>query len=128
MRGIAKKINMKAFKNELTTLNEQRTKYIFQLVHGKPMVHGHAHEVFRKCGKKNCKCADGQLHGPYHALSVNKGGRQRVVMVKKDGAKDVLKKSKRFRHYRQTVANIRKINKEIDVLLDKIKDMTVVEP
>lgn len=127
MGDIVKKVDMKAVRKELTTLNEQRTGYIFQLVHGKPMIHGHAREVFRKCGKKNCRCADGQLHGPYQALSINKGGGQRVVMVKKDGAKDVLKRSKRFRHFRQTVARIRKINREIDGLLEKIKDLTITE-
>ena len=36
----------------------------------------------RRCGKENCRCADGQLHGPYTYLSVSRPGRRpRLVYV-----------------------------------------------
>ena len=36
----------------------------------------------RRCGKENCRCADGQLHGPYTYLSVPRPGRRpRLVYV-----------------------------------------------
>jgi|SRR5664279_84600 len=30
----------------------------------------------RRCGKENCRCANGQLHGPYLYLSVTRPGRR----------------------------------------------------
>ena len=36
----------------------------------------------RRCGKASCRCADGQLHGPYTYLSVPRpDGRRRLVYV-----------------------------------------------
>jgi len=36
----------------------------------------------RRCGKESCRCANGDLHGPYTYLSVTRpGGRPRMVYV-----------------------------------------------
>jgi hypothetical protein len=117
MKGIDKKALLK----RLSLLNDQRTRYIFSLVQEGSMVHGLPHEVYRKCGKSNCKCTGGELHGPYNALSINKEGKQKIVMVRQSDAKDILKKSKRYKFFQQTLARIRKINKEIDETLEQIK-------
>ena len=126
MANHTSKNDIHSLRKKLTTLNEQRTRLMFSIVHGKPMIHGMLHEVFRKCGKKNCKCSKGQLHGPYPALSVNQGGKKKIVMVKKDDAPTAIIKSKRYRHYRQTLVKIRKINKEIDSLLEGLKTSTII--
>ena len=111
---------------KLDTLNKQRTKLMMSIVHGKPMIYGMPHEVFRKCGKKNCKCFRGQPHGPYPALSVNLKGKKKIIMIKKNDAPSAIIKSKRYKHYRQTLAAIRKINREIDSLLENLKNATTV--
>jgi len=122
---IVKKIDISRIRRELFLLNKQRQSYIFSLVHGKPMIHGLPHEVYRKCGKSNCKCAVGQRHGPYSALSVNKHGKQKIVMIKKADARRVLEGACRYRHFQETLAKIRRINKEIDQLLEGVKWATV---
>ncbi len=39
----------------------------------------------RRCGKETCRCATGDLHGPYTYLSVPRpGGRPRMVYVSAD--------------------------------------------
>ena len=39
----------------------------------------------RRCGKENCRCATGDLHGPYTYLSVPRSaGRPRMVYVSAD--------------------------------------------
>lgn len=36
----------------------------------------------RRCGKENCRCAQGELHGPYTYLSLPRpGGRPRMLYV-----------------------------------------------
>ncbi len=119
------KDNIQSLRKQLDHLNHQRTSLIFSIAHGKPMIHGMLHEVFRKCGKQNCKCTEGDLHGPYPALSVNKKGKQRIVMVKKADTPTTVRKAKRYRYYQQTLVRIRRINKEIDSLLEKMKTETV---
>jgi hypothetical protein len=116
---------IKSIIKALSNLDRQRTRYIFCLVHGKPLVHGMPHNVFRRCGKVNCKCNRGLLHGPYLALSVNKGGKKKIVMVNKPDKLTVLKEAKRYRYYQKKLVEIRKINREIDGLLERLKLLTI---
>lgn len=125
MENVNIKFDISATRQELSRLNKQRTKYIFSLIHGKNLIHGLPHKVYRKCGKSNCKCATGDKHGPYSALSVNKVGRQKMVMIKKADLVSVLEGANRYKHYQETLAKIRKINKKIDELLEKIKHETI---
>ena len=120
------KIDKKALLKKLSLLNDQRTRYIFSLVQKSPMVHGLPHEVYRKCGKSNCKCARGEMHGPYNALSINKDGGHKIVMVKQSDAAHIMKKSRRYRYVQQTLARIRKIDKEIGEILEQIKVSAIV--
>lgn len=121
--GTSKEI--KSIIRALSNFDQQRTRYIFSLVHGKPLVHGLPHDVFRRCGKANCKCNRGMLHGPYLALSVNKGGKKKIVMVNKSDKLNILKDAKRYRYYQKKLVEIRKINREIDGLLEKLKLLTI---
>ena len=117
--------NIRLLIRKISELNRQRTDNIFHLVHGKDMVCGSCHEVFRRCGKKNCRCADGKLHGPYSALSVSKNGRKKIIMVRKRDAARINKEAKRYRYFQNKLADIRKINNKIDRLLNEIKTATV---
>lgn len=106
---------------KIAELNKQRTKLISFLFHEKPMVYGIPHEVFRKCGKKNCACAEGRPHGPYPALSANSAGRKKTVMIKKKDLPVILKEAKRYHFFQKTLSRIRKLDREIDSLLAEIK-------
>jgi hypothetical protein len=39
---------------------------------------------FVRCGRSNCKCAKGQLNGPYYVRRWERGGKRRSKYVKKD--------------------------------------------
>ena len=116
---------IKSIVKALSNFDRQRTRLIFSLVHGKPLVHGLPHNVFRRCGKVNCRCNRGMLHCPYLALSVNKNGKKKIVMVNKSDQLTVLKEAKRYRYYQKKIVEIRKINREIDGLLEKLKLSTI---
>ncbi|MBU4259273.1 MAG: hypothetical protein KJ976_10125 [Proteobacteria bacterium] len=124
MNKVNPKDKISQARQKLSVLNKERAKSIFSLIHGKPMVLGLPHYVYRRCGNKNCKCAKGHKHGPYLALSVNKDGGQKIVMVKKVDALTVREESRRYKNYQETLAKIRRINKEIDEILDELKKIT----
>jgi hypothetical protein len=44
---------------------------------------------WKKCGKARCRCARGQLHGPYFAHFWRENGRLRKAYVRQDNVKDV---------------------------------------
>lgn len=118
------KLDFSAIRKRIYQLNKQRTKIIFKLLHKKPMVHGLPHKVYRRCGKENCKCNRGHLHGPYPALSVNKNGCGKIVMIKKADISQVWVDAKRYQAYKRALVRIRRINKQIDELLEKVKKET----
>jgi len=88
------------------------------------MIYGLLHEAYRKCGKRNCKCSEGKLHGPYYVLSVNKQGKKSTVMIKRADVPVVLKEAKRYLYFQKTLTRIRKMNREIDALLSLLKKIT----
>lgn len=51
-----------------------------------PLIKGNPQEVFRRCGKKNCRCMTDakNRHGPYKVISVMKEGKQRQVPLRKE--------------------------------------------
>ena len=124
MNKVNPKIKISQIRQRLSVLNGDRVKHISSLIHGKAMVLGLPHYVYRRCGNKNCKCVKGQRHGPYPALSVNKDGGRKIVMIKKADALSVLEESRRYKNYQETLAKIRRINKETDKLLEELKKLT----
>jgi hypothetical protein len=42
---------------------------------------GSVHIEFRRCGRPNCHCRAGRLHGPYFVRRWREGGRQRKAYV-----------------------------------------------
>ena len=118
------KIDKAAIRKKLHLLDKERRLNIFKLIHGEQMVHGIPYKLFKKCGNKNCKCAKGELHGPYPALSICKNGKQKIVMIKQEDMVSVVPQAKRYQSYRRIVSKIHKINKEIDKILLEVKDKT----
>jgi hypothetical protein len=55
--------------------------------------HRTAHKTYRlervRCGKESCKCAEGQLHGPYWYAYWSEGGKTRSQYVGKQLPKGV---------------------------------------
>lgn len=50
------------------------------------IIRGTPNEVYRKCSKANCKCANdlSQRHGPYRVIQVVRDGKQRQIPLRKD--------------------------------------------
>ena len=45
------------------------------------MLPGSLHLEWRRCGRKNCRCANAHPHGPYIVRRWREGGRQRKQLV-----------------------------------------------
>ncbi|MGH3450942.1 MAG: DUF6788 family protein [Haloechinothrix sp.] len=63
-------------------LKQRRRRLMGRLPEVSEVLHGSLATQGRRCGKPACRCARGQLHGPYTYLSVaGPGGRSRLVYV-----------------------------------------------
>ena len=101
--------------------NETRGKHIDKLLHPKPMIIGSLYEVYKTCSKPNCSCREGKRHGPFPALSVSIKGKRSLRMVRKEDLPAVKEKAEAYQAFQQGLAKVRKINKEIDSMLEEIK-------
>lgn len=102
-------------------LRQIRGIYIKKLLCPKPMVIGSLYEVYKTCSKPNCCCRRGERHGPFPALSISIAGRRSLKMVRREDLPVVREKAKAYQSFQQWLARIRKINREIDTLLEEMK-------
>jgi len=103
-------------------LRKLRETNINKLLHPKPMVIGSLYEVYKTCSKVNCCCKKGKKHGPFPALSISIAGKRSMKMVRKEDLPVVREKASAYQSFQQGLARIRKINKEIDNLLEQTKE------
>ena len=70
-------------------------------------------EQSRRCGKAGCRCADGDLHGPYLYLSMLRSGRRRLVYVPEPLADRVNEQTALSERVREILGEISAINLEL---------------
>ncbi len=81
---------------------------------------GSLHVEFKKCGKGNCRCSQGHLHGPYIVRHWIQDGRQRKAYVKRQDVEQVRSQIELWKALnpsswpvRQTLADLRQIEREV---------------
>jgi len=100
---------------------EIRGRHIEKLLHPRPMIIGSLYEVYKTCSKPNCSCKEGKKHGPFPALSVSIKSKRSLKMVRKEDQPAVMEKAEAYQAFQQGLARVRKLNKEIDSMLEEIK-------
>lgn len=74
------------------------------------IIQGSLIERYKRCGKSNCKCAQGKGHGPKYYLSINQpGGYPKMKYILQKDIKTV-------QNYIQNYLCLRKILKEISMI------------
>ena len=82
MKSSKKNISVR---QQIYLLQKEKNKIIWEMLNSLPtdMIAASLSYVYRKCGKKTCKCQRGQLHGPYPALQIKVNNKRTIKMVKK---------------------------------------------
>jgi hypothetical protein len=81
-----------------------------------------ASEVFRRCGKKGCKCVnDADRHGPYLVIQLYENKKQHQVSVRKD-QKQLWEQAK---DYQTQLKSFLELKKSCQALLNEVE--TVLE-
>ena len=67
------------YRQRLRNLISEIGRLSFYSASSDPLIQGTPGEVFRTCGKKNCKCADdpSERHGPYFVIQIYQEKKQR---------------------------------------------------
>ena len=108
-------------RQKIYQLRKRRGAYIEKLLHPRPMIIGSLYEVYKTCSKPNCCCKKGKKHGPFFALSISVEAKRSVKIVRKDDLTAVREKALAYQSFQKGLTKIRKIDKEIVILLEQIK-------
>ena len=110
-------------KKKIRFLERQRQKKIAYLLNPKDMIAGSIYETYKKCGNKTCRCAKGDLHGPFFYLSRKVEGKTKLTFVRRADEDSVEEKAKNYRKYTKAVADLGKLNMKIYDNIKKIKEV-----
>jgi uncharacterized protein DUF6788 len=74
------------------------------------MLRGSLGAVYRRCGRANCHCAEGQKHGPVFYLTRNQDGRTQNIYVPPELHDQVAAGVEAYRRYREMGQQIAEAN------------------
>ena len=116
-------MDISALRKTIYLLELQRQKAITYLLSPKDMVSGSLYSTYKKCGNKNCRCAKGELHGPFNYISKRVDGKTVLTFVKKADESKITKMSQNYREYIKVIAKLNKLDKKIYDCIKKIKEI-----
>jgi Family of unknown function (DUF6788) len=76
------------------------------------MLQGSLVTLYRKCGKKGCRCEGGEKHGPAYYLSYKEGGVTRMVYIPVSRLEEVKKGMEAFSRYWELGVKLSRLNVE----------------
>jgi hypothetical protein len=62
-------------------LRARRRRLAASLADPEASLEGSLVNQMRRCGKEGCRCAQGELHGPYVYLSIGRGAHRRLFYI-----------------------------------------------
>lgn len=97
----------------LRQLRDRRRRLASQIPDLEAIIAGSLQTQRRRCGKEGCRCARGELHGPYLYLSLRVGGRTQMLYVPAELADQVRQAVTANAEVQAALAEISAINLEL---------------
>ena len=111
-----------ALRKKVSDLNKKREAAIHRTLHTKEYIAAQVYERYKKCGNPNCKCAKGELHGPFLWIYQKKKG-QKVISttVIREKTAEAKEMAARYDELLRLRRQIRGIDQEINEVLNKFE-------
>jgi hypothetical protein len=122
-------MNISKIRTNIIALQKRRLDLEYILIrYRKKMEPGSLIKVFTSCRKGNCKCTKGEKHGPFLYLNQKISGKYTQRYIGKESDIPTVKRVQAYMDFQDTLATLRKINKEIDSLLNLYRNTMCVTP
>lgn len=103
-------------------LEKQRSLLLSDLQLIEQMIRGTYVETHRKCGKLNCWCANESKGHPSCQISWTKDAKSRSKSIPREDILWIKEMTGNYRKWRTIRSNIRKLEDELRILIDKLED------
>ena len=115
------------FRAELQRLLAERRHLLRRLVRDGELAVGTVSTVSLKCGKPNCRCAEGPAHSSM-VLSWSEGGRTRLLSVPEKRLDELRRQTEQYQRFRRARARLVKIHKSMLDVVNRIEEARRREP
>jgi hypothetical protein len=113
---------LSALRKRISDLNKKRLDAINRVLNTKPYIAAQIYERLKKCGNPNCKCARGELHGPFLWIYQKKKGQKAVsTTVVKEKAAEAIELAERYEDLLRLRQRIREADQKINELLNEFE-------
>ena len=109
-------------------LNKKRWELLESVMSPGKLLTASFYERFTKCSSPNCKCASGELHGPFPWIYQNRKGEKLIstsCLAKK--VEDARHFSENYKSFKGNWAQIKKLDEEINSLIVQIESLNEVD-
>ena len=65
------------------------------------MIAGSFYGMRKRCGRPGCRCARGELHGPFPVIAMSRDGRRTTRSVPRGRAAEVRRRAERYRAFQR---------------------------
>jgi hypothetical protein len=100
-------------KKNIGHYKRKRSQLMRKLSGSVEMLQGSLVKKYVRCGKENCRCVEGEGHGPVFYLSFKEVGRTKLVYVPSKEVEKVKQQLASFKQYKEIGSEIAKLNMEI---------------
>lgn len=103
--------------DSLNQINKERRRLIRYLIQEHELAVGSVSNVKGKCGKPNCRCAQGEGHKQVIFLFRGGDDKRHCKLVRKKDAQRMLEAGQRYREFKEALRQLRAINKREDQIV-----------
>jgi hypothetical protein len=94
-------------------LEQRRRELVRELVDLSYFLRGSVCEVYRVCGRPDCKCARGEKHGPLYQLTWHDGTSTKTAYIPKRRVQEARELVARYDRLKEVIAELAEVNVKI---------------
>ncbi len=115
-------------RQKIYQLNKKRWELLENVMSPGKLLTASFYERFTKCSSPNCKCASGELHGPFPWIYQNRKGEKLIsTSCLAEKVEDARNFSGNFKAFKENYAQIKKLDEEITSLIGQIELLNEVD-
>ncbi len=115
-------------RQKIHRLDQRRTALLNECMRPGKLLAASFYERFTKCSNPNCKCAAGELHGPFPWVYRNKKGKKLIsTSCVAEKVQEAQTYSENYKAFKGRLSEIHSLEEEIHNLLKTIESLSEVD-